>query len=230
MKIPKELLAPIKKFLAAEDHKTGGVRIAYEMCRTFKGSVSSLIENLYSFFESTHNSWPPMSKDGSITPACAKGCFYCCSLNVDVHYEELSYIWSRVKKQFPEEQIANIITRAESNYTKKAHVYDKNPEDLIKVRVLCPFLENNICSIYAIRPLSCRGMFVANRDNCRKSYTENIDLGNDFWAAPKYLAEDLSLGLALYHLDTSEELQVTQIERAILKEHYNDTSFIEPST
>jgi Fe-S-cluster containining protein len=87
-----------------------------------------------------------------LTP-CKKGCSYCCEIRVDVSNIELSLIKSKARKAY-------------NNATK----------DLV-IGEPCPFLKNNSCSIYEVRPFLCRRhqVFTPTNELC----VNNDELGQE---------------------------------------------------
>jgi Fe-S-cluster containining protein len=87
-----------------------------------------------------------------LTP-CKKGCSYCCEIRVDVSKIELSLIKSKAKKAY-------------NNATK----------DLV-IGEPCPFLKDNSCSVYEVRPFLCRRHQVFTPTN--KLCVNNDELGQE---------------------------------------------------
>ncbi|NQZ62561.1 YkgJ family cysteine cluster protein [Crocosphaera sp.] len=87
-----------------------------------------------------------------LTP-CKKGCSYCCEIRVDVSEMELSLIKSKARK-----------------------AYNDATKDL-SIGEPCPFLKNNLCSVYEVRPFLCRRhqVFTPTNDLC----ANNGDLGQE---------------------------------------------------
>ena len=178
------------------------------------------IRALYLAFESSKIKWPPMSRDGSIKPACKKGCAYCCHLNVDVLKLEMVYIWTNLQKVRTPEELEVIKQKAQVNYDIKHKLsYDERMSSRLK----CPFLgDDNFCTIYEDRPLSCRGMYSGDLQSCIVRMTQ--DTQNTFWAAPYLIADDMitgaSLGLLL-SIDGNDAMNkvTTQLETAILQQY-----------
>jgi Fe-S-cluster containining protein len=87
-----------------------------------------------------------------LTP-CKKGCSYCCEIRVDVSKVELSLIKSKARKAY-------------NNATK----------DLV-IGEPCPFLKDNSCSIYDVRPFLCRRhqVFTPTNELC----VNNDELGQE---------------------------------------------------
>jgi Fe-S-cluster containining protein len=87
-----------------------------------------------------------------LTP-CKKGCSYCCEIRVDVSKIELSLIKSKARK-----------------------AYNNATQDLV-IGEPCPFLKNNSCSIYEVRPFLCRRhqVFTPTNELC----VNNDELGQE---------------------------------------------------
>lgn len=115
-----------------------------------------------------------------ITPRtpCQKGCSHCCHMATAVSMYEAEIIGKHTG----------------------LNVYTPPPmesrEDLVDkyTGVVCPFLKDNVCSIYEVRPISCRTHFnvskysevcdIINHPGCD---TPNIDL-RPFWFASALVA------------------------------------------
>ena len=101
---------------------------------------------------------------------CQKGCPFCCHQSVTVAAFEGSYIESFVLNKMPK-HIRRIvkanIKRWFSFFNANTPERQLTKQDLPEVErrqaiegVPCPFLVNNVCSIYPVRPLVCRTYFV----------------------------------------------------------------------
>jgi len=88
------------------------------------------------------------ASDHDPKPECKAGCAYCCSVRVEATEPEIFRIVREVKMR-PAAQVDSLLERlgrraaaAESGVTGS--------------RIDCAFLENNLCSIYEVRPAVCR--------------------------------------------------------------------------
>jgi hypothetical protein len=107
-----------------------------------------------------------------ITP-CAKGCSNCCHFNVSISELEADYIAQEAK----------------INLTK-----DRLPQDFHGQP--CPFLKNNACSIYSVRPFVCR---------------RHVFLGNSAdWCHPDIANEDEFPQLGFTEIKKSYDFIVQQ--------------------
>ena len=96
---------------------------------------------------------------------CAKGCAACCTQNVLMTAVEGDLIHRHIREQGKEEWLAKRLM--EKGQTRKVEITTNsfaascmNGEDVMPESYgneqLCPFLEENCCTIYGVRPFSCR--------------------------------------------------------------------------
>lgn len=121
-----------------------------------------ILQAIYTCFET----W---SVNNDTDFACCKGCSTCCSQNVTITATEGEEILRYVIKENMVEQFARKLVQAgEINRPKvttndfaKACLdgRDIDPETATN-HGECPFLQDNVCSIYPVRPFSCR-LFVS---------------------------------------------------------------------
>jgi Fe-S-cluster containining protein len=125
---------------------------------------------------------------GGKTISCRKGCSYCCSQYVGVSLEEaetivyylykhdksLSHfiaaypVWKQnIDKIEPLVQnISKAYTKTQNN-PKKQNQLDKLAESYLNLNIPCPFLDNDVCTIYEVRPWGCAvGMSTSPSEHC----------------------------------------------------------------
>lgn len=113
-----------------------------------KSGRFSKVKKIYKFID--HHNDEIFKKD----TICAKGCSYCCYMNVDVTEVEASYIAEYTKRPLNK----NINNSLYSDISK----YSGTP---------CPFLDihNGSCTIYDFRPTVCRMYHVfESADKCKE--------------------------------------------------------------
>lgn len=96
---------------------------------------------------------------------CKQGCSYCCHLRVSCYRIEAKAIAKHIST-LPHWQ-KDIFFERIADYCKKT------PTDKSKLLVLnlpCPFLINSKCSIYEIRPFTCRQYHSRDVRACEKSF------------------------------------------------------------
>jgi len=220
MELTNKQLEELMMLATTQDRGTGMTQQMQQLLLA-PGRMEDKMKAMFDIFESTKPHWPPMSKDGSVVPACKKGCAYCCHLNVDLLKPEMNYIWNKVTKYLTDEQIASVKAQAAANYkVKKELKYEKR----LETRLACPFLDKttSTCMIYEDRPISCRGMYSGDLKACENGMKgSNTNL---FWAAPFFVSDDMALGgaIALIRLQGRERVTTT-LEVGILLEDNPNT-------
>src|SRR5688500_18054147 len=87
------------------------------------------------------------------TLACRAGCTWCCHFSVDVRAVEVFGILEFVERTFTAEEKARVYTEIRANSV----ALDKLDEfERMRRNVKCPFLSQGHCTIYAVRPQTCR--------------------------------------------------------------------------
>jgi len=90
---------------------------------------------------------------------CRKGCSRCCRLSVDVPLFELFYIATQVAK-WPSDDLLSLLQRLRQ-YKRIASGEQRETHD-----TACPFLVNDLCTIYPIRPFVCRKLYSLDIQTC----------------------------------------------------------------
>ena len=123
--------------------------------------------------------------ESEVKPACRSGCSFCCYYKVDVRAHEIFAIKEYIDKYFDREKIDGILADANKNAEKiRTLTYDEHMATNIK----CPFLIDNACSVYPVRPFKCRNFHAIDVEGCEKSYIEPTNL-----SIPTTLIESVSL-------------------------------------
>lgn len=117
---------------------------------------ATIVQHIYAAFEE----WAPAE-----TFFCKKGCATCCTQNVTVTAVEGSIILQHIIKNDRQKSFAEKLEEAKeltppplttNEYAEacfKGEDVDPGQNDNLTP---CPFLENNTCSIYEVRPFGCR--------------------------------------------------------------------------
>jgi Fe-S-cluster containining protein len=119
----------------------------------------SVDELLDSFLERT-------ASDGAPT-ACKKGCAWCCYQGVFAVSHEFLYLQDHARQHLTEQQRQQVLERARD---KSRHTLNKPVEELLQVRMACPFLEKGSCMVYAARPMACRIYLSSSVPSCKKDH------------------------------------------------------------
>lgn len=103
---------------------------------------------------------------------CRPGCDYCCYLRVGVRAHEVYLIASYIDKHFKEAEKASLLDRLEAHWEK---VSGLTRIEHITTNVACPLKSENQCSVYPVRPLSCRRYHSSDLQSCKYSYENPLD-------------------------------------------------------
>lgn len=112
-------------------------------------------------------------------PACKADCAYCCYYKVEARAAEVLAIKNFVVSRFQPERLRAAIEQAERNV---AEAKGLSHSEHLAVNQRCPFLMENRCSVYEVRPSKCRSFHAADVEGCKASYEEptNLTIPNSY--------------------------------------------------
>jgi uncharacterized protein len=100
---------------------------------------------------------------------CQEGCSYCCRIVVETTIPEVLAIAQYIRDNFaPRDQevlLRSIDTAI--NETKGMSGIER-----FDARVACPLLKDDCCSVYDVRPVSCRSYHSYDVETCRRDFLE----------------------------------------------------------
>jgi hypothetical protein len=105
--------------------------------------------------------------------ACCEGCGVCCSLRIDVFAHEVFLIAHHIRSHFSASETANLVGRLEAHFGKVAPL---TPFEHVTRNIECPLLRNGRCTVYAVRPHSCRRHHSQDFAACQYTYDHPNDL------------------------------------------------------
>jgi Fe-S-cluster containining protein len=113
------------------------------------------------------------------TLACRAGCTWCCYFTVDVRAAEVFKILDFVERMFTPRERARVFAEVREN---RAALENLGEGGRVTRNVKCPFLNEGRCTVYSVRPQTCRNYHATNAAGCRQSYEEpeNLDIDPDF--------------------------------------------------
>lgn len=156
-------------------------------------SKSSPIQILPKFYNRLDTLMLRETREATDKLACGKGCSYCCYYKVEVRAVEILKIAQYVKAKFSPEKIQVIINNASANVEEaKTLTYEQH----LATNQKCPFLEENCCSIYEVRPSKCRSFHATDVDLCKQSYDEpqKVDIPNGYIQSLRSSANNATYG------------------------------------
>jgi Fe-S-cluster containining protein len=101
--------------------------------------------------------------------ACKDGCDHCCYQSVGVTPPEAFAIADHLRHSLSEAEFARVAAHISSCHER---THGLTAEERFAPEYPCPFLQTGSCSIYEVRPLSCRGMNSLDADECRARLRE----------------------------------------------------------
>lgn len=130
------------------------------------------VKNLYlSVDEATERELSRLYTEEGVVTSCKAGCYYCCGQHILISIIEAQNLVHYIKCEFSRDQIEALRVR-----TRKWHQWDSTRSGRDNTEVFltyqyCPMLVENECSIYPMRPLTCRTHFVCSKPPaCRPFY------------------------------------------------------------
>lgn len=104
---------------------------------------------------------------------CQRGCFYCCSMIVKPTMPELYIILEHIERNYSRHQVDALMERLRQ-HEKERERSDTTEE---RVKVYCSFLEDKVCMIHDVKPLSCRAYTSSDVEKCIAFLTDpSIDI------------------------------------------------------
>jgi Fe-S-cluster containining protein len=120
-----------------------------------------------------HNLIAKAVEESPVKPACKSGCAYCCHYKVEVRAPEIFLIKEHLQHHFTTTSIHTILAEAEANAQL---IKTLTPEQHLSTNIKCPFLKDNSCSIYTVRPFKCRNFHATSVSGCETSFNNPSDL------------------------------------------------------
>lgn len=160
--------------------------------------LKALVENAVETMEAL---WADV-KDEAPNYACTKGCSYCCHQSVMATAAEVIYAAQFLHANLTDVEVQKLRDLVSAR-ARKADGMD-NHERTDK-RIACAFLADDICSIYPVRPLQCRGGFSEDADYCRdmlensRGTQEKVareEIEGKYLLLPKMLYDSAQIGMA----------------------------------
>jgi len=113
------------------------------------------------------------------TLACRAGCTWCCYFTVDVRAAEVFSILRFVERSFTPDERARVHAEVRAN---RLVLKDLGEDQRATRNVKCPFLNEGRCTVYPVRPQTCRNYHATNAAGCQQSYEEpeNQEIDPDF--------------------------------------------------
>ncbi len=128
----------------------------------FKGiqaQYSAISQLTQSFAMRTHQQNKPI--------ACQKGCSWCCHQPVYMTTQEALLIYEYLLQAVSDEQRKAFQFKAEKKLKKTKGLTEEKKQKIVHP---CPFLVDDSCSIYPVRPMACRIYLSSDVQSCKNKY------------------------------------------------------------
>jgi Fe-S-cluster containining protein len=129
----------------------------------FIQKIKSFYKEAEAISQKSHDFIYPDNKT-KVGIACGIGCSFCCHMNVMATAPEFHIISKYLKNTFSKEKINSLkktLRESVSAITKCKNITERSV-------IQCSFLENKACSIYDVRPFTCRAFNSTNIEFCEK--------------------------------------------------------------
>lgn len=108
-----------------------------------------------------------MDRGGAPPLACGRGCSWCCHIPVQASPPEVLRIVEFVQSTRTRFEAAQTRQRIEEAFVAAEGL---SARERLDRNIPCPFLENHACSIYPVRPISCRQFHSLDVTPCQRRY------------------------------------------------------------
>lgn len=155
-------------------------------------SVGATTKTLIKLRQIADTDWEEVgasAKANNIQIACREGCDFCCNEPVTISFLEAVSLAEHVASSFSDQERQRLAERAREYRRRSREGLACNP---------CPFLQNSRCTIYAQRPLMCRGVHSINVDVCKERLTGTQAVrpcAQNYAAECEAMMDGLSLGV-----------------------------------
>ena len=135
--------------------------------------------------------------------ACAKGCSYCCSLEVNSYPQETFRIARELSGRADVQAVV----------AKLSEHAERNPPGTDRLqREPCPLLVDQACSIYDVRPLACRKCVSLDVEQCRQM-SETVPGDAEMY----YKTEAVTLGMKAAYARNKRPSEPSELISSVLK-------------
>lgn len=162
-----------------------------------------------------------VTKPDAPSVACAEGCAHCCHQSVGVTPAEAVAIVEHLQHTNTPSELMNVAARI---HEARERAEGLSAQQRHSPQLPCPLLVNHRCSVYTVRPLSCRATNSLDAEQCRLNLNDaqararylQSGKGPDSLLAPYRASHALSAGLQMslsevYGLD----MQPLDLSRAL---------------
>lgn len=104
-------------------------------------------------------------------PRCMAGCSWCCNMKVTLYPPDLLRIVEFLRTSLNTDEFAALTKRVRE---MDAVTHGLHSDDRLAAKMPCPLLVNGCCSVYQVRPLTCRAWNSLDETACRSAAEDYI--------------------------------------------------------
>jgi len=148
--------------------------------------------------------------------ACKAGCFYCCYYKVEVKAHEMLLIHEHMKKNLAPALSTQILNSAAENAEA---IRPLTAQEHLARNIKCPFLIENQCSIYDVRPFRCRSFHAVKVDSCEASFANpgDFSIATELIEDVSHYSDALSQGFEAAVMDSGYDHRTYDLNTALLE-------------
>jgi Fe-S-cluster containining protein len=154
-------------------------KLAAKECATATAEIASDgVMHAYDHSRERHDKRLAAAVDAN-TLACKAGCSWCCHFSVDARPVEIFTIQTFIENELTPQQRQRVKEEIAANSIVLSRLSDM---ERVQQNLKCPFLEAGQCTIYSVRPQTCRNYHATDATGCQQSFEEpdNLDIDPDF--------------------------------------------------
>ncbi len=154
---------------------------------------------------------------------CVKGCSWCCFQPVYLTTQEALLLYEYVMQASDALQIKAIQSKSEKKFKKTKNLPEDKKQHIIHA---CPFLVDNSCSVYPVRPMACRIYLSKDVDSCKKKYDNPGDktIFPALFNFPLNVGRYMNEGFAAFLKGKGKEINELTIEEFMI-EHFKNPDY-----
>lgn len=111
----------------------------------------------------------------SLPIACKAGCSYCCSVQVQVLPPEVLNLFEHLKRTRTASQLTELTAQVAALDDR---IHGLSPAERAQLDLPCALLVDGNCSVYEVRPLSCRSANSSDAGRCQSAIGPNATSGS----------------------------------------------------
>jgi len=195
----------------------------YELAKMIVGSDTSLeklillTRTMYDNIDQLIDSFTGRLRKDEQTLDCKKGCSWCCTQPVFTNEWEVAYLRQFMRKRFTGDKLVELKRKAEQ---KNKVVAGLPEEKILKNRIPCPLLHENVCSVYPARPMACRIYLSSDLDSCIEEFRNptNDKYFAKLYEFPFHAGRKMNEGAAKWLEEQGLEIKELRLEEGVIGE------------